>query len=63
MFIGANELYYELGLETTKYGDIMGWNAEDGEMHVTYYTEYSAAHHAPCLVIDYDLTEKIRYGK
>lgn len=52
MYVTLNEFYYELGLDTIKIGDDLGWNIEKGYIDITF-SSHLDANGTPCLVLDY----------
>lgn len=62
MFISLNDIYYELGLAPTKYGNEMGWNMEDGLIEFDFSSQLTDKGE-PCLVIDFDVSPKFKYGQ
>lgn len=62
MYISLNEFYSELDLETTRLGDELGWNIDDGYIEPSFSSQL-AADGRPCLVIDYLCAPKYDYGK
>jgi hypothetical protein len=57
-WLGINEFYYELGLESIELGDEMGWIAERQLLEVKYVSKMATLNGAtePCCVIDYQVT-------
>lgn len=62
MYISLNEFYSELDLETTRLGDELGWNIDDGYIEPSFSSQL-AVDGTPCLVIDYLCAPKYDYGK
>lgn len=58
-YVSLNDFYYELGLQSTKIGDDIGWNIDRGFIDVTFGTQLTSED-KPCIVIDY--TCEPRYG-
>lgn len=54
MCLSLNDLYYELGLEQTKLGDITGWTIDHGILDFMFSSQLTDKGD-PCLVIDYHL--------
>lgn len=52
MYISLNEFYYEIGLESIKLGDDLGWNIDDGYIDIRFSSQL-ATDGTPCLVVDY----------
>ena len=61
MFIGVNQLYYDLGLPEIRLGDDMGWNV-DTMLEFTF-TSKIAENGTPCLILDYIVAPKEGYNK
>lgn len=53
MYISLNEFYYELGLEGTELGDMMGWNVNVACIDISF-TSALAPNNEPCLAIVYN---------
>lgn len=53
MYISLNEFYYELGLEGTDLGDMMGWNINVAYIDVTF-TSALTPNDEPCLALVYN---------
>ena len=51
-YVSLNEFYYEIGLEGTKTGDVVGWNLDRGLIEPSYSTCLST-NDEPCIVIDF----------
>lgn len=56
MWVPLNELYYQLGLESIKLGDEIGWTTD--ELIDMHYTSKLADDGTPCLVIEYNAQPK-----
>lgn len=51
MYVEMNEFYYQLGLPNTKFGDMMGFNVDDGiEINLNSCV---APNDEPCMVLDF----------
>lgn len=61
-YISLNDFYYEIGLDSTKNGDYIGWNLDDGLIEVEFNTAL-ADNDEPCIVIDYDISPKYGFDK
>ena len=57
MFIPLNEFYYALGLESTKLGDDIGFNIDNGLLEVKFSSQLTKDER-PCLVLNYDVHSK-----
>lgn len=62
MFIGLNELYYELGLAPTKLGNEMGWDMDHGYLEFKFSSQLTDEEQ-PCLVVDYEVYPRFSYGQ
>lgn len=51
-YVTLNDFYYEIGLEGTKMGDMLGWNIDKGYIDLAF-SSHLDANGTPCLVIDY----------
>lgn len=61
MYIGLNELYYELGLRCTDQGNELGWNINDGMINFDFSSQL-ADDGRPCLVVGYRVGPRYGYG-
>ena len=61
-YISLNELYGEIGLDSVKNGDIMGWNLDQGLIELTFDT-CLAENDEPCVVIDYSIGPRYDFDK
>ncbi len=61
-YISLNELYYELGLDGIKNGDLMGWNLDDGLVEARF-NACLTEHDEPCIVFDVDISPKYDFDK
>lgn len=52
MYVSLNDFYYEIGLESIKVGDDLGWSIDAGYIELSYSSQL-ATDGTPCLVIDY----------
>ena len=52
MYVTLNDFYYELGLDSTKMGNDLGWNIDKGYIDLAF-SSHLDANGTPCLVIDY----------
>lgn len=62
MYISLNDFYNEVGLKTTKIGDDLGWNLDNGLIELdctSALTEYDE----PCLVLNYLVKPQYNYAK
>ena len=60
MYVTLNDFYYELGLDGTKMGDILGWNIDKGYIDLAFSSQLDA-NGTPCLVIDYQVAPVYDY--
>lgn len=51
-YTSLNDLYSELGLETSTRGDDLGWNVSTGIIRVDFHAKV-AKNNEPCIVLDY----------
>lgn len=61
-YVSLNELYSELGLETTKLGDLLGWNSDMGLLDL-HLSAQVASDDTPCLVLDFNTQPKYDFDK
>lgn len=60
MFVTLNDFYYELGLDGTKMGDMLGWNIDKGYIDLAF-SSHLDANGVPCLVLDYQVAPVYDY--
>lgn len=60
MYVSLNDFYYELGLDSTKMGDDLGWNIDKGYIEINF-SSHLDANGTPCLVIDYQVAPVYDY--
>lgn len=60
MYVTLNEFYYELGLDSTQMGDMLGWSIDKGYIDISY-SSHLDANGNPCLVIDYQIAPVYDY--
>lgn len=60
MYVTLNDFYYELGLDSTQMGDMLGWNIDKGYIDISY-SSHLDANGTPCLVIDYQVAPVYDY--
>ena len=60
MWMSVNDLYYALGLASTKLGDSMGWKLEEGLVEISFSSAVTPEGE-PCLVLNY--TVEPRYAR
>lgn len=61
-YISLNDLYDELGLESTNIGDKLGWRIEQSLIEVDFSTQ-AASDGTPCLVLDFMTTPIYEYNR
>lgn len=61
MYLGLNELYYELGLRCTEQGNQLGWNINDGLVEFSFSAQLTEDDR-PCLVVSYRVGPRYGYG-
>lgn len=61
MFVSLNDAYYALGLPNTSLGDEMGWNIDKGQIEFSFSSQLTE-NGEPCLVLDYVIEPKFKYG-
>jgi hypothetical protein len=62
MYISMNDLYYELGLTSTKLGDDLGWNVDKGLIEVDFSSQLTEDNE-PCLVLNYLVEPRYDFTK
>lgn len=60
MYISLNDFYYEIGLDSIKMGDMLGWNIDRGYIELDFSSHLDAKGN-PCLVIDYQIAPTYDY--
>lgn len=60
MYVSLNDFYYELGLDSTKMGDDLGWNIDNGYIEINF-SSHLDANGTPCLVMDYQVAPVYDY--
>lgn len=60
MYVTLNDFYYELGLDGTKMGDMLGWSIDKGYIDLAFSSQLDA-NGTPCLVIDYQVAPVYDY--
>lgn len=60
MYIALNDLYFELGLDSIKLGDELGWNIDKGYIDINFSSQLDA-NGTPCLVLDYKVAPVYDY--
>lgn len=61
-YVSLNDLYYLLGLRSTKLGDDLGWNVNKSLVEPSFYS-ILAEGEEPCLVIDYQVAPTYDYNR
>lgn len=62
MYVSLSEFYIELGLETTRLSDDLGWNLDDGLIDVDFSSQI-ADDGTPCIVVDYRIAPRYDFCK
>lgn len=62
MYISLNEIYYALGLPSTKMGEEVGWVIEDGMLDFNFSSQLTD-NGTPCLVIDYTVGPRYDFNE
>lgn len=60
MYVSLNDFYYEIGLDSVKLGDELGWNIDSGYIDLSFSSQL-ASDGTPCLVIDYSVAPRYDY--
>lgn len=60
MYVSLNEFYSEIGLDTIKLGDELGWNIDRGYITIDFSAQL-ADNGQPCLVLDYTIAPMYDY--
>lgn len=60
LYVTLNEFYYEIGLDPSKMGDMLGWNIDKGYIEIDY-SSHLDANGTPCLVLDYKIAPVYDY--
>lgn len=60
MYVSLNDFYYEIGLDSVKLGDELGWNVDNGYIDLSFSSQL-ASDGTPCLVIDYSVAPRYDY--
>lgn len=60
MHVSLNDFYYEIGLDSVKLGDELGWNVDSGYIDLSFSSQL-ASDGTPCLVIDYSVAPRYDY--
>lgn len=60
--VSLNDLYYAIGLDETKAGDILGWDSRSGLVTIAFSSQV-ASEGKPCLVFDFTVSPYVeRYN-
>jgi hypothetical protein len=51
-YVSLSDFYNEIGLESTKISDDLGWNIEKGLIELDF-SSHIAEDDTPCIVVDY----------
>ena len=60
MYVSLNDFYYEIGLDSVKLGDELGWNVDSGYIDLSFSSQL-VSDGTPCLVIDYSVAPRYDY--
>lgn len=60
MYVSLNDFYYEIGLDSVKLGDELGWNVDSGYIDLSFSSQL-ASDGTPCLAIDYSVAPRYDY--
>lgn len=60
MYISLNEFYWEIGLDSIKIGEDIGWNIDTGYIDIDFSSQL-ADDGTPCLVVDYSVAPRYEY--
>lgn len=60
LYVTLNEFYYEIGLDPSKMGDMLGWNIDKDYIEIDY-SSHLDANGTPCLVLDYKIAPVYDY--
>lgn len=59
-FISLNDLYYEIGLDSTGIGEDLGWDIDKGYIEPRFSSQLTSDG-SPCLVLDFQRSPEYRY--
>lgn len=62
LYIPLNDFYAELGLESTKTGEMLGWHIDDGYLDIDYKPAL-LDNGTICLVLEYDVAPMYNYDR
>lgn len=62
MYVSLNDFYYEIGLDSVKLGDELGWNVDSGYIDLSFSSQL-ASDGTPCLVIDYSVAPRYNFSE
>ena len=62
MYVSLNDFYYEIGLDSVKLGDELGWNVDNGYIDLSFSSQL-ASDGTPCLVIDYSIAPRYDFSE
>lgn len=63
MYISLNDFYSEVGLTTTRIGDEIGWNIDDGFLEIFFSGEIAQDDMTPCIALGYNINPTYDYTK
>lgn len=61
-YISLDDLYSELGLDSTSTSNYLGWNLDDGLIEVDFHT-CLAENDEPCVVVDFTVRPRYEFDK
>lgn len=61
-YISLDDLYSEIGLDSTSTSNYLGWNLDDGLIELDFHT-CLAENDEPCVVIDYSVRPRYEFDK
>ena len=62
MYVSLNDFYELIGLSSSKLGDDLGWNIENGMLELDFSASISEED-KPCIVLDYNIAPQYNYYK
>ena len=62
MYVSLNDFYFEIGLNSIKIGDDLGWNIDNGCIDLSFSAQL-AEDGTPCLVVDYHVAPRYDYRR
>lgn len=62
MYVSLNEFYVEIGLAPIEFGNLLGWNIDDGLLNIEFSSQL-ADDGTPCLVMGFGVAPKYDFNK